>query len=237
MRKFINRIAKFISGGLRYRAVMFWHFLSKGHAFARQRIRRFYRENKIKKITLGCGEFPVPGWLNADIISGDICYDAAEKSPFPSDSVDFVFTEQFIEHLSYHDAIFHLKEVVRILKKGGVLRLSTPDLEKLIAFYMGTNPDATRERVFKTHFNPQFYKPAETDPTACKVVNDFFRAWGHQFVYDYETLHKLLVRAGFTDVKRVVWGRSEYKELCGLEMHDKEAWAKTGLHLFLEATK
>lgn len=237
MRKFTDRIAKFISGGFRYRAVMFWHFLSRGHWFARQKIRRFYRENKTKKIVLGCGEFPVPGWLNADIISGDIHYNAVEKSPFPSGSADFFLTEQFIEHLTYHDAFFHLKEIARILKKGGVLRLSTPDLEKLIGFYMGTNPDATQERMLKSHYHPQFHKPAEVDPTLCEIFNDFFRAWGHQFVYDYEALKKLLLRAGFTDVKRVACGRSEFKELCGVEMHDKEEWAKAGLHLYLEATK
>ena len=56
----------------------------------------------------------------------------------------------------------------------------------------------------------------ETDaPLAGVVINNFFRSWGHRFVYDPQTLRHALTQAGFVDV--------EEKPLGELERHLAEA--------------
>jgi SAM-dependent methyltransferase len=55
---------------------------------------------------------------------------------FPDDSFDVVYSAQFIEHLTYPEAVKVMTEVRRILKPGGVLRLVTPDLEELTHEYL-----------------------------------------------------------------------------------------------------
>ena len=48
--------------------------------------------------------------------------------PIPDNSVDVIFHEDFIEHLCQRDQILFLAETHRILKKGGVHRVNTPNL-------------------------------------------------------------------------------------------------------------
>jgi hypothetical protein len=51
------------------------------------------------------------------------------------------------------------------------------------------------------------------------VLNNAFRAWGHMFLYDEETLRSSLHQAGFVDLRRVPFGESDDPQLRGLERH------------------
>ncbi|WP_083931613.1 class I SAM-dependent methyltransferase [Methyloferula stellata] len=46
--------------------------------------------------------------------------------PLPDESVDFVYSDQFMEHLHPDDMIAQMKEVLRILRPGGLYRCNTP---------------------------------------------------------------------------------------------------------------
>jgi hypothetical protein len=48
--------------------------------------------------------------------------------PLPDNSVEVIFHEDFLEHLDQRDTLLFLAETFRVLKKGGVHRISTPDL-------------------------------------------------------------------------------------------------------------
>jgi hypothetical protein len=50
-------------------------------------------------------------------------------------------------------------------------------------------------------------------------VNNFFRSWGHRFIYDPETLRHALTSAGFVDLEECSVGESSRPELTGLESH------------------
>jgi hypothetical protein len=53
-------------------------------------------------------------------------------------------------------------------------------------------------------------------------LNNFFRDWGHQFIYDPDTLKQLFVNAGFHEPCRLEVGRSSCHELSNLEKHHLE---------------
>jgi len=49
------------------------------------------------------------------------------------------------------------------------------------------------------------------------ILNDYYRAWGHQFVYDRQSLEDVLQRAGFTQIEEFPINVSKDDHLCGLE--------------------
>lgn len=156
------------------------------------------------KLHLGCGPLHLDGWVNidnAEYPGVDQVLDVTAGLPF--ENVSFVFAEHFIEHIAYPDAANLLRECRRIMSDDGVLRLSTPNLDW----------------VWFTHYR----LPAE-DPDAvlgCFALNRAFRGWGHQFLYNEQTLRTTLLDAGFANVTRVEYGASEHRELRGLERHEK----------------
>lgn len=51
-----------------------------------------------------------------------------EGLPLPDNSVAAIFHEDFLEHLDQRSQIIFLAETLRVLKKGGIHRVNTPDL-------------------------------------------------------------------------------------------------------------
>ena len=73
-----------------------------------------------------------------------------KQFPYTDNAFDYVFSSHLFEHLYPTDAIFCLKEVYRVLKVGGVLRISVPDLDKIIASYDPTRTDEFLEAIFES---------------------------------------------------------------------------------------
>src|SRR5437588_9803367 len=57
-------------------------------------------------------------------------FDSTEPYPFEDASFEWAHAEHFIEHLKLEETIAWLTEVRRVLRPGGLLRLSTPDLRR-----------------------------------------------------------------------------------------------------------
>lgn len=60
-------------------------------------------------------------YLNVDLTKG---------IPFQDDTVNGILSSHMIEHLNCHETVKFLKECRRVLKPGGVLRISVPDPER-----------------------------------------------------------------------------------------------------------
>ena len=211
------------------------HFATKGHLFRKYRIKKyvFAKRNTFKKLQIGGGYHTKHNWINGDLIAGEIYLNAARKFPFSNGSIDIIFAEQFIEHLSFGDGSKFLKECRRVLKKGGKIRLSTPDLKLLISTYEGRNPNVSLGRAMERHKNN--HNKGLT--TACHFLNDYFRLWGHSFIYDEDTLTLQLKNIGFSNITRQEFGYSEDKNLSGLERHADFEWMKDAWTLILEGEK
>lgn len=173
----------------------------------------------VRKLNLGCGAHPVPGWLNTDVEPWDdsvAFLDATEPFRLPSGTFGFIFSEHMIEHLPRLDGLAMLRECVRVLRPGGIIRIATPDLRNLVGLL--TEPDGTAQQEYVREVTDRFL-PRSRRYRAGLVINNFFRAFGHQFIYDPLTLRDALVDAGLEDVRTAERGLSAHPELVGLERH------------------
>jgi len=186
-----------------------------------RRIRDHYRTHSIIKVSLGAGSHVRAGWINTDLEPLDgriVCVDVTRRLPFPAGSVDCFHTEHMIEHLPLPAARSVIRECHRALKPGGRLRISTPDIMRIgrLLFDPGAPANAEYKR-WATQFLPR--SVTESMPvTSCMIFNNFVRNWGHQFIFDEETLKLLLSEAGFTDLRRCEHNRSDDPNLAGLEL-------------------
>ncbi|MFE4516054.1 class I SAM-dependent methyltransferase [Kitasatospora sp. NPDC056783] len=123
--------------------------------------------------------------------------DIARPLPFADASVDWVYAEHLIEHVTVPVAVGWLREARRVLRPGGVLRLTTPDLARyLVGYATGDGFLAKhRRRLTTLGFGP----PMPARPAF--LVNQIFRYFGHQWIYDLDELRHVLTRAGFDPVR------------------------------------
>lgn len=153
---------------------------------------------------MGCGRTPLPGWINVDLQilpSVDAVVDVTAGLCFRP--VAAVFAEHFLEHLALDEAIGFLAEVHRVLAPGGWLRLSTPNLEWVLA----------------THFRPAGSAPGADRGTL--ELNRAFYGWEHRFLWDRSFLERTLHACGFDDLEWPAYGESPRAWLRDLERHER----------------
>jgi predicted SAM-dependent methyltransferase len=157
------------------------------------------------RVHVGCGKSPIEGWLNVDQLAlpgVDRVLDVGQGLPFKD--VAFLYAEHFLEHLSLHEGLAFLRGCRRVLSPAGVLRLSTPNLDW----------------VMQTHYRCGEWASDTEALQDCLKTNRAFHGWGHQFLYNRQTLALALRTAGFEEVRFHLYGESDRPELAGLERHE-----------------
>jgi len=186
-------------------------------------IRGYLAGHRVAKLQIGAGPNSPPDWLNTDISASysprSVYMDATRPFPLADGTFDYVFSEHMIEHIPYAAGSFMLRECHRVLKPGGKIRIATPDLHRLLDLRSTVkSPIQQRYIVWCTDsFVPEVKVYHETF-----VINNAFRNWGHQFIYDEETLRNSLASAGFVDIVRYEPGESDDEHLRNIEEHGRE---------------
>jgi predicted SAM-dependent methyltransferase len=174
--------------------------------------RRYLAGTDAPKLHLGCGPRVEPGWLNADKFDAraDIYLNAYKRLPFGDETFAIVFCEHMIEHLRTDTVPAFLREVHRVLRPGGLFRVTCPDLGLFIAKY------AAGDRSFfdpiVTHFRDKLTKTKDQrywlvrSPGSALMSRAYFHH--HRWLYDFETLAACLREVGFTNVVQQAHGRS-----------------------------
>lgn len=167
------------------------------------------------KLHIGGGWRLLDGWLNTDLdlIPAVMQMDATQRFPFGDGTFQYVYTEHMIEHVPYPQGTYMLRECHRVMRKGGVIRVITPDLAAIVGLYRG---DLSADQKKYLSWFCQTFVPAEYPPNAVSAINAMFRLWGHQFIYDEATLADAMRAAGFTSVTRWLLSESNHSDLQNL---------------------
>jgi predicted SAM-dependent methyltransferase len=200
-------------------------------------------------VNVGCGRTPTAGWINFDnsltvrlarvpvlwtalealhaltpaqrafvefARSHDIRYaDAAKRLPLADGSVDALYTSHMLEHLDRGAATTFLAEAHRVLRAGGILRVGVPDLGHHVARYQATG-DADRflEAIMLSAETPR--RPL--DRIKALVVG----ARHHRWMYDGESLRRLLDARGFAGARITPAGTTMIEEPGGLDLAERD---------------
>jgi hypothetical protein len=159
------------------------------------------------RLNLGAGPVALPNWINVDAGYGDDCAIplnsealdvctgrgttriAAQVYPLhglPDESVDLIRASHVLEHFPHAQTIDVLREWVRVLKPGGVLKVAVPNFEWIARTYIaGLEGDDQPDYPLAG-----YVMGGETDE------RDF-----HHAIFDEEGLREALESLGLVDVQ------------------------------------
>jgi predicted SAM-dependent methyltransferase len=170
--------------------------------FQKARMRRVVaRRDSPLFLNLGSGPRGVDkvNWINVDGFRDrnvHYLFDLSRSFPFRDESFDGVFCEHVLEHFSLEDGERITREILRILRPGGCVRIIVPDAELILRRYFLESKDMVRWR-------------GTGNETPMEIVNSYFRQrYEHQFLYDWVTMEKMLVGAWLGAVVRTVFGKA-----------------------------
>lgn len=139
-----------------------------------------------------------------------IHHDLKYGIPLPDSCADFIYSSHMLHHLYRDDASKLLREVLRVLKPGGTIRLAVPDLEYIFSLYQQGNREKALGYIF-------YSKPR----------GDLFT---RRYQYDYSLLSALLGAAGFVDIRRCSFREGKTPDLERLDRLPEQS-------LFVEARR
>jgi SAM-dependent methyltransferase len=223
----------------------------------------------------GCGTRMHSGCLNSDkaeFIAGDgtatepgrlalvdghhyLQHDATLRHPLHDDSFEWILSEHFIEHVPPAQAIAWLGELRRLLRPGGVLRVSTPDLQRYVEGYLDPNgaffdehrtrlePIVERyfrsggERAHPAGIRHDYFEDETTVPARrAFMFNQIFLLplWNHRWIYDFDELRHAATLAGFPPAAVV---KRAFRESSVTGLGELDAAMRSDESLYVEMTK
>lgn len=159
----------------------------------------YLKSEREPKLHIGAGDNDLSGWLNTELCprGSEVFLDATKPFPFAANTFAFIYSEHMIEHIPYAGAVSMMRECHRVLRPGGVIRIVTPNMAFLKSLL--ASPPTPEQHAY-IRYSYEAHRISGPPGSAVHVVNHFVRAWGHQFIYDLETLSALVAAAGFADV-------------------------------------
>ena len=135
--------------------------------------------------------------------------EVTKRFPYADGTFDYVYSSHLLEHLYPQQVIFCLGEMYRVLKKGSVVRLAVPDLDRMIASYDPQHLNKLLGSIFET-----------------KEKRDKNK---HHWHYNEISLAKLLNDSGFRDVYRCQFQQGRCADVALIDNRPES--------LFMEAIK
>ena len=175
------------------------------HKINSRKLKKKYKDRKNIRVNFGCGEALKDGFLNLDFSAlADARLDLRRHIPLMEKSCSLVYSEHFLEHLSYPEGTeLFISECFRVLEPGGVFSVSVPDTQWPLLQY------ANESREWLEACKKHNWHPHDCN-TYMEHINYHFRQrWrgcrysyfeNHRFAWDYTTMKKKLSEAGFVDV-------------------------------------
>jgi SAM-dependent methyltransferase len=194
------------------------------------------------RVNVGCGATPTPGWTNfdnsltvvlaklpfapaflgptrsafvAEVRRGSVRRAQATLLPIADGSAEVLYSSHMLEHLARSNARRFLAEAKRVLSPRGVLRLAVPDLRIQVERYLRVGDadafvDGTR-------------LAADHSTTALARLRLFVAGVReHVWMYDAQSLTRLVASVGFSDVAVVPPGETRISDAAPLNLRERE---------------
>ena len=181
------------------------------------------------KIHLGCWHRYIPDYVHVDLCDMehiDYKTDVRDLGCFDDGVADLIYASHVFEYFDRFEAVDILAEWSRVLKSGGILRLSVPDLQALIKIYQQTDD------IYKI-VGPIFGRMEIDTPNGKDMLY-------HKTVWDEKSLTEFLKQNGFEKVRLWDWRTTEHANIddhsqAYFPHMDKENGIQVSLNI--EATK
>jgi len=130
-----------------------------------------------------------------NIIHYNLCYGL----PFKENSINYIFSSHFFEHLNRKEGIKLFEECYKVLRKEGKIRICVPDLniearkmEKDLKIYFKTKDIEILQKYLTINFkNKNYYS-------------------FHKRMYNFEELKIILLNIGFKEIKKLKLGEGDF---------------------------
>jgi predicted SAM-dependent methyltransferase len=160
-------------------------------------------------LNVGCGyplrqklhhHFHGPEWqevrLDADpVVQPDIVCSMTDMRPVAGASVDAVWSSHNLEHLHRHEVPLALGEFIRVLKPGGLLLVTLPDLQRVAEMVVA---DRLEHEAYISPSGPITPLDMIFGHTASLAHGRLLMA--HKTGFTATTLERMLINAGFVDI-------------------------------------
>lgn len=151
------------------------------------------------KLNVGCGAFPLEGFLNidADLAAAADVFVTVPPLHYDDASVSEIYAGHFLEHLDRMQAAEFLDECYRVLEPLGKLGIVVPDTREVMRRYILGEP-APME------FPQGHHRDLRDLDELCDVVLFSTAQQSHHlWAYDARTLQRTLEAAGFRIVGEI----------------------------------
>jgi predicted SAM-dependent methyltransferase len=141
------------------------------------------------KLHLGCGKRRFPGYVHVDIrqeINPEVIDDVFKLEKFENDSAEIIYNSHVLEHVDRQGSYEALKRWYDVLKPGGILRVSVPDMEAVFEHYVYHRD---LKILYAFLWGSQKYEKYDY----------------HYHGWDFKTLKEAMEMTGFKDVQLWDW--------------------------------
>ncbi|MFI0218255.1 class I SAM-dependent methyltransferase [Streptomyces lydicus] len=158
------------------------------------------------KVQIGGGAHRLDGFYNIDAVPpADLLWDVREGIPLHDATVEFLFSEHFLEHIDYpRSAKHYAREGHRVLAPNGQLVTGVPDAGYVLNQYPA-GPEQAAQMIERWYAKRNC---REDINTFLDLINYVFRDQDddpiynpHYWAYDHEKLVQLFTEAGFSTVE------------------------------------
>ena len=206
------------------------------------------QDNAALRVNIGCGQAPTQGWRNFDnslslllsripllpelllklklldtsqyqyirfVSENDIEYgDATTGLPLPAQSVEVLYSSHMLEHLDREEADVFLEEAFRVLCLGGIIRIAVPDIKKQVERYIESdNADDFIESTLLCLARPK--------SLAQRLRLLLVGTRNHQWMYDGNSLSRLLHNHGFVKIEVMPAGQTKISDYEPLNLQEQ----------------